>query len=135
MIVNGQEVRQGLVFWEHLGTGEDPSNVHRRVLGRWNKHKGGGRVRRARTVFQVGEVTGSSGGSGPTGLNTLRKSLSNCGNQPKEVSQQDYLCLGARDECISMLDSFLLNRRWSEAARDSHVSRDLRRWGQRDHGW
>jgi hypothetical protein len=40
VIVDGQKIAQRLVFWKLLGTGEDPGDMHRRVLGRCNKHKG-----------------------------------------------------------------------------------------------
>jgi hypothetical protein len=39
VIVNGQKIAQRLVFWKLLGTGEDPSDVHRRILGKCNKLK------------------------------------------------------------------------------------------------
>jgi hypothetical protein len=32
VIVNGQKIAQRLVFWKLLGTGEDPSDMHRRIL-------------------------------------------------------------------------------------------------------
>jgi hypothetical protein len=88
VIVNGQKITQRLVFWKLLGTGEDPGDMHRRVLGRCNKHKEKGVALGSTYRIPSGGTRGFVRGKerGPTGLHALRKDLSNRGYQPKDAS-------------------------------------------------